>query len=73
MSAGDVKHPENTPETLYVISGQTLGYVLEKAKEHFGVDDVSDLAIDSENIQIRNFGYDLYDGADWCQYLVITR
>ncbi len=77
MSAGDIREPVSTPDTLYVrsdlVARTTLGEILAKAKTHFGTEDVDDLTIVSEEIQIGGFGHDQYDGADWRQYLTITR
>ena len=73
MKVDDTRYPQNTAETLYIPSGETIEYVIDRAKKHFGVDDISELTISAENIQIRCFGYDQYDGSDWRQYLVITR
>ncbi len=77
MSAGDIREPVSTPDTLYVrsdlVAAPTLGDIVDKARKHFGIDDVSELTIVSENIQIRCFGHDQYDDADWRQYLMITR
>jgi len=77
MSAGDIREPISTPDTLYLrsdlVAGTTLGEIVAKARAHFGTEDVDDLTIVSEEIQIQAFGHDQYDGADWRQYLVITR
>lgn len=77
MSARDVHEPASTPDTLYVrsdlVARPTLGEILAKARAHFGTEDIDDLTIVSEDIQIRGLGHDQYDGADWRQYLVITR
>ncbi len=77
MSAADIREPESTPDTLYLrsdlVAAPSLGEIVAKAKAHFGTEDVDDLRIVSEEIQIRAFGHDQYDGADWRQYLVITR
>ena len=77
MSASEIREPESTPDTLYtrsdLISAPSLGEVVAKARAHFGTEDIDDLTIVSEEIQIRSFGHDQYDGADWRQYLVITR
>ena len=77
MSGADAREPENTPNTLHIrsdlVAGTRLGEIVERARAHFGTQDVDDLTIVSEEIQIRGFGHDQYDGADWRQYLVITR
>ena len=77
MSINDIREPENTSDTLYIrsdlIASTTLGEIVAKAKKHFETEDIDDLIVSSENIQIRCFGHDQYDGADWRQYLVITK
>jgi len=77
MSAADAREPVSTPDTLYIrsdlVARTTLGEIVAKAKAHFGTEDVDDLTIVSEEVQIRAFGHDQYDGADWRQYLTITR
>jgi len=77
VSAVDAREPASTPDTLYLrsdlVAGTTLGEIVAKAKAHFETEEVDDLTIVSEEIQIRAFGHDQYDGADWRQYLVITR
>jgi hypothetical protein len=77
VSAGPVREPESTPDTLYVrsdlVARTTLGDILAQARRHFGTENDADLTIVSENVQIRGFGHDQYDGADWRQYVVITK
>lgn len=67
--------PENTDTRLYIpdFEAKTLQDVLDEITKHFGDCDLNDLEIESENIQIACFGYDLYDPLDWSRYLVITK
>lgn len=68
--------PENSATTLHILSGfaLSLSELIEQAKAHFGQDiSLDDLNIRSEKIHTRCITYDLYDGADWDDYLIIER
>lgn len=69
-------YPENTEELLYIKcnNGIYLNYIIDEAKKHFNKQhiEVSDLQIEIEEFKSRCIGYDLYDGADWDNYLVIS-
>ena len=69
----DTRYPQNTQQVLYVRSGGTLGDLVESAKRHFPDCEMDDLNVEGQNIQIKCFGYDLYDGNDYLDYIVITR
>lgn len=69
-------YPENTETTLYIRSGYnlTLAELIEYARLHFKDDvDLDTLTITAEHIHTRCIGYDLYDGSDWDEYIVIER
>jgi hypothetical protein len=69
--------PCNDADTLYIrtysFQDTTIGEILEQAREHFGDIEINDLNIQSEYIHIRCLNHDQFDGADWANYLVITR
>lgn len=68
--------PENTETCLYIPDfggNNTLQDLIDAAVTHFGEVGFDDLNIESENIQIACFGYDLYDPVDWRRYFVITK
>lgn len=74
MSVTDAQYPEDTETTLYFMSGfASLQDIIDRCESHFPDTKFEDLNIESQNIQIRCFGYDLYDGNDWCQYIVVTK
>ena len=67
--------PKNDKTTLYIADdgGYRLTEIVDMAKDYFGEDvELSSLIIESENIQLRHFDYDVYDPVDWQQYLIIT-
>ncbi|AGS81126.1 hypothetical protein [Caulobacter phage Cr30] len=68
-------YPENTKQTLYLESGYgtTVEDLLERIREHFGDVNFADLKITSEKIHTRCITYDLYDGADWDDYIIISK
>lgn len=68
--------PVSTETTLYIPDfggDNTLQDLIDKAVEHFGECGFDDLTIESENIQIACFGYDLYDPIDWRRYFVVRK
>lgn len=69
------RYPTSDKNTLYIESGYgaTVADLLTKIVDHFGDTEYSDLLITSEKIHTRCIGYDLYDGADWDDYIIITR
>lgn len=70
----DRRYPQDTSQVLYLLSvNLTLGDIVESAKRHFPDCEMDDLKVEGENIQIKCFGYDLYDSGDYLDYIVITR
>lgn len=68
------RYPKSDESTLFIQGrDHKLGDLIEQAKAHFGIDDVSDLTFDVDEIQIKCFGYDLYDSADYLFYTVISK
>lgn len=67
--------PDNDANTLYLKGGSySLTGLIKAAKEHFGPDVMfSDLTIDAEHIHTDCIGYDLYDRADYTDYIIIRR
>lgn len=68
--------PENNDTTMYFLSGvgHDLVDLIEKIKEHFGPETTNDqITIRAENIHTRCLTYDLYDGADWDEYIVVEK
>jgi hypothetical protein len=68
--------PDNTPDKLYIedFGVTTLGDLMISAKEHFGHDvELEELTIEAEHIQTSCLGYDAYDGADWDNFIILTR
>lgn len=75
--AKDFRLPEDTDTQLHVFmsaGGTSLDELLGCIRNHFG-DDVSgdQLEITAENIQVQCFGYDLYDSADYMDFLVVRK
>ena len=69
-----MQFPENTKDVLYIMDygGISISDLFEQIIDHFGEDaDLSTLELESENIQLRHFNYDLYDPMDWQKCLVI--
>lgn len=71
------RYPESSETILYIRSGYslTLQELIEQAQIHFKDDyiDLNTLQITSEKIHTRCIGYDLYDGSDWDDYIIIER
>lgn len=67
--------PVNTDTVLYIsdFGSNTLQDTIDEITKHFGDCNWDDLTIESENIQIACFGYDLYDPIDWRRYMVVTK
>ena len=68
------KFPEDTYNTMYVKNYGTLtiGDLIAKAREKWGLFEISELSIDHQNIQYKCFGYDQYDSTDYMPYFIIT-
>lgn len=66
--------PEDTATKLHLMSTNcwTLQNLIEFAQEKWG-DSVSleDIEMSSEKIQTRCFGYDLYDGGDYTDFIIL--
>jgi len=67
--------PDDTEKEFYLNSNYTtcnLGYILELAREKWGVDiDIEKLGIEAEYIHTDCLGYDSYDPFDYNCYLRI--
>lgn len=71
-----MQYPESTKDVLYIIDDgeNSVDDLFERIKDHFGEDvNLSTLKLESENIQLRHFNYDLYDPLDWQRYIVIRK
>ena len=68
------RFPEDTYHTIYVRNCGTLtmGDLIAKAREKWGLFDINDLLFDHEEIQVSCFGYDQYDPIDYVFYFTIT-
>jgi hypothetical protein len=66
--------PESTKDTLYILANwdYSIEEIIDKGLAHFPNSKASDLLIRPEYIHCRCITYDLYDGADYDNYLVIT-
>ena len=66
--------PQNNENTLY-IEGDclSLGEIAKMAKEKWPNTDLSDLRVSAEHIHTHCLGYDLYDPADWTDFIVISK
>jgi hypothetical protein len=71
----DMRYPVDTEQTLYFQCGPslTLDDVVDRARRHFPDCELQDLTISSENIQVKCFGYDIYDSRDYLDYIVVSR
>jgi len=78
----DIKHPENTKDTLYIHSPSHLPWdmnsIITLSKSHFGDDvDLDKLNIHSEHIQVYGLNSELvsfsYDPSDYQDFIVITK
>lgn len=69
--------PTNDKNTLYIFSGHggfSFDELNKSIRDHFGEDiDFDTLSIASEYIHTRCITYDLYDPADYDNYLVVSR
>lgn len=68
--------PDNNEKELYIQTDCiqiTMADLIEQIREHFKTDDMTQFAIESEEIHTRCVGYDLYDGGDWDNYIIIRR
>lgn len=69
--------PQDTEDTKYVPSSWEeevpLSQLLDWAKLSFPDSDPEDVRVSHEEIQIRCFGYDLYDSSDWRWYWVFRK
>lgn len=71
----DNRVPENSETTLYIRGEEaSLADIIERAKQHFGEDiEFDDLSVGREHFHARCIGYDLYDPADYDDYIYITK
>ncbi len=70
-------YPENTETTLYIRSsydGMHILDLIDQVEIHFG-ESINNINVNirSEKIHTRCIGYDLYDGSDWDDYIIIER
>jgi len=68
--------PKDTDDKIYiwVYDIETINDILIKCQEKWGDDICIDtLSIEPEHIQVKCFGYDLYDSDDYRDYFVIRR
>jgi hypothetical protein len=66
--------PENTATKLYIADDEnpTMGEVLDRAREHFGVTSaLNDLNFSCENVKVTGCSC-CYDPSDYMLYLVIS-
>lgn len=65
--------PDNNESSFYVYEGTYLSSIIEMAKEKWGEDvDLDYLHIEPEYIHTEAIDYDLYDPADWSNFLKIS-
>jgi hypothetical protein len=66
--------PEDTDVKIYLEDpGYTLNELLIAAQEKWGDEvDMSKIRVEYEEIQVKCFGYDLYDPADYLNYFILT-
>jgi hypothetical protein len=63
--------PDDTDKKFYTHE-QSISSLIEIIKEKFGdAVDLENVMISSENIQVSCLGYDLYDGSDYMNFLVV--
>lgn len=71
----DSRYPQDDETTIYMIDtgNMTLQEIIDRAQDKWG-ETVSfyRLEIEGREIQVRCFGYDLYDPGDYCQYFVVN-
>ena len=64
--------PSDTENSFYVLTGATIGDIVEAANHKWGDISIDDLNIEAEYVHCRCLGYDLYDSADYDNYLCVT-
>lgn len=73
----DERLPQDTEDTKYVPSSWeeevSLYEILDWCEHYFPGVDPRDIRVSHEEIQIRCFGYDLYDSNDWRWYWVYRK
>lgn len=73
--ASGVRHytPDNDKNTLYLRASDYIyaSYLMEMIEKHFGDVDLNDVTISSMQINTRHIDYDLYDSADWDDFIVV--
>jgi hypothetical protein len=66
--------PDDTNDTFYLPYASSMEDIFDRAKEKFGLCIKMDqVTISVEHIHTRCLGYDAYDGADWTDYIVVTK
>ena len=74
-SLDDTFTPEDTEDTMYMCAHHRsidFSEIWEKAREKWPRIQFDELSIEADYIHTRCIGYDLFDGADWDNYLIIT-
>lgn len=68
--------PTDTDTTIYILeeSIYNLNELIIKAQEKWGEDvDISKVSVIFEEIQVKCFGYDQYDPADYIKYFILEK
>lgn len=64
--------PDDTETTMYLAYETNLAEIFEIAKRKWPEATLESLEISAEKIHTSCIYYDLYDGGDWTNFLVIT-
>jgi hypothetical protein len=68
--------PQDTEDKIYIeVSGiDTVNDLISKSQDKWGEEvNLDKLKIEHEHIQVKCFGYDLYDSGDYRNYFILTR
>lgn len=65
------KYPKDTEDKMYLTTGETLETVLEKSRRKWPGIQIGEIDISAQHIQVKCFGYDLYDASDYWDYTVV--
>lgn len=66
--------PDDTEDTIYLTDyGMSISDLIDKANDKWPNVSLDDITISAEKIHTSCLYYDLYDGGDWTNFIVLTR
>lgn len=70
--ANNERYPEDTDKLLHIIGESTITGILQQAEDKWPGILLEELKIEPVHVQVRSFGYDLYDSDDYANILIVS-